>query len=473
MLPQEAAVDPGRPVAVVTAGKRRYKAPMRGLARFVLAAIAFTLVFAMSPAAGAEPGDELTVSVLTMSPGDPVFFKFGHNAIWVHDARTRRDDIYNWGTFSFEEPGLVSKFLRGRLTYWLSVGSLRGTLAQYEQESRYIQVQELDLSAAQKRKIVAAMRDNARPENRTYRYHYYRDNCSTRVRDMIDLGTDGALRAASTDPSPLTFRTETQRLTADVIWAYTFLHTAMGSFIDQPITMWEDMFVPERVEQVLRKAKNRKPDGSIVPLVRTDRRLLEADRPPPPQWPPQRLPGYVIAGLLLGALFGWLTHRVLGWPDGSKPSIGRRLALGLPLGALCSFTAFLGLLFTFFWTLTDHEVAYHNENLLQTNPVSVAMPVIAVGLMRASPWANKAFARVAYALAAMAWVGLALKAMPFWFKQSNAEIIALMLPLWTGMAAAAWMAERAGARAAAPTRGAPGGARSGRGHRGEAPHRPG
>jgi hypothetical protein len=435
---------------------------MRGLPRLLLAALSLAVVLALSGAARAEPGDEYTISVVTMSPGDPVFFKFGHNGIWVHDARTHRDDIYNWGTFSFDEPNLVGKFFQGRLTYWLSVQSLRGTLAQYESENRYIQVQELDLTAAQKRKLVAAVRENARPENCKYRYDYYLDNCSTRVRDMIDMASDGSLKAASTEPSPLTFRTETMRLTADVIYAYTFLHAAMGSFIDQPITMWEDMFVPGRVEEVLRKAKNRKADGSIVPLVRVDRRILDADRQPPPQWPPNWLARYVITGLLLGSLFGWLSHRVLAWPQGSKPPILRRLALGLPLGALATLTGFLGLLFTFYWTLTDHQVAFHNENLLQTNPISVALPVVAIGLMRDSAWAKKAFARVAYALAAMAWIGLAFKAMPFWFKQSNAEIIALMLPIWTAMALAAWMARNPD-KAARILRGAPGGARSGRG----------
>jgi hypothetical protein len=209
---------------------------MRRLARTLLAALAFALVLGLCTAARAEPGDETTISVLTMSPGDPVFFKFGHNGIWVHDARTRRDDVYNWGTFSFDEDGLIWKFFQGRLSYWLSVQSLRGTLAQYESENRYIQVQELDLTPAQKLKLVAALRENARPENRKYRYDYYQDNCSTRVRDMIDMATDGSLRAVSTAPSPLTFRTETMRLTADTLYAYTFLHSAMGSFIDQPIT---------------------------------------------------------------------------------------------------------------------------------------------------------------------------------------------------------------------------------------------
>ncbi|MBI5535909.1 MAG: DUF4105 domain-containing protein [Deltaproteobacteria bacterium] len=430
----------------------------------VVLSLSVLLTLALTPrTASAEPGDEYTISVLTMSPGDPVFFKFGHNAIWVHDARTLRDDVYNWGTFSFDEPGLIQKFLRGRLTYWLSVQGIRGTIAQYDYEGRYVQQQELDLTAAQKRKVVAAMRDNALPANAKYRYHYYRDNCSTRVRDMIDLASDGALKAVSSDPSPFTYRGETSRLTADVLWAYTFLTAAMGSFIDQPITMWEDQFVPERVEQMLRKATVRKPDGRVVPLVKAERRLVEADRQPPRADLPQRTLGYLATGTALGALFGWLAYRVLTLSrrEGTKAPLGLRLALGLPLGAITTLTAFLGLLFLFFWTLTDHEVAYHNENLLQTNPITVAMPIIAIGLMRGSRWAARAFERVALALATMSVIGLLLKAMPWWFKQVNGEIIALLLPLWLGLAAAAWMARTGELSALSPNRrGAPGGARA-------------
>ena len=50
-----------------------------------------TTVLGCPALAHAEPGDELTVSVLTFGPGDHPFFKFGHNAIWVHDEALKRD----------------------------------------------------------------------------------------------------------------------------------------------------------------------------------------------------------------------------------------------------------------------------------------------------------------------------------------------------------------------------------------------
>ena len=60
-----------------------------------------------------EPGTELTISVLTFGPGDHPFYKFGHNAILIHDDLRMRDDVYNFGTFNFESPTLIRDFLGG------------------------------------------------------------------------------------------------------------------------------------------------------------------------------------------------------------------------------------------------------------------------------------------------------------------------------------------------------------------------
>jgi hypothetical protein len=422
----------------------------------VLAALA---VLVGARTARAEPGDEYTVSVITMSPGDPVFFKFGHIALLVRDGRTHRADVYNWGTFSFEERGLVTKFLRGRLTYWLSRQGLRGTVEHYGAENRWVLEQQLALSPAQKLDLVARVLDNYRPENRTYRYHYYRDNCSTRVRDVVDAALGGRLRAVSGAPARMTYRGQTSRLTADTWWAYVFLNLAMGSFIDQPVQEWDEMFVPSKVAEILRRVTVPGPTGQPVPLVRSERLLVGANRAPELAEPPRRKLALASFGALLGAGLGLLAHRLLASARaGGMTPLGRRVALALALGALGLLVGFLGLLFLFFWTLTDHEVAWHNENLLQTSPIAVALPVIAVGLLRDRAWARLGLERLAYALAAMSALGLALKAMPWWFEQVNGEMIALALPTWLGLAAGCFLVRRGvGLRAA----GAPREARSG------------
>jgi Domain of unknown function (DUF4105) len=418
---------------------------MRRSLRFALLVLVVTLGIALVPRdAVAHPGDRYTISLITMSPGDPIFFRFGHNAILVNDARRKTHRVYNWGTFSFNEPGLVEKFLQGRLSYWLSVQPLGPTLAHYDSEHRWLVEQELNLTGEQKLELVRKIEKNARPENRKYRYDYYRDNCSTRVRDAIDSVLDGRLKAISQGPATYTYRGQTSRLVADVWWGHVFLNLAMGSFIDQPVTEWDEMFVPGKVRQMVRKVENVDESGNKVPLIKAERELVKApDRKPPPDAPPSRTLPLLLIGLLMGTLFGWTGFRLLTHPraNNAKAPLGRRLALGLPLGAWTTLTGFLGFLFLFFWTMTDHQVAYHNENLLQTSPLTAAFPVLAIGLMLDRRWARNAFKWLAYVVAAMSVLGLVLKVLP-WFNQVNGMIIAFLSPMWIGLAAGPFLADR-------------------------------
>ena len=224
---------------------------------------------------------------------------------------------------------------------------------------------------------------------------------------------------------------------ADLEWGRFLLNLAMGNYIDQPITEWEELFVPEKVQQMVRKVETVDATGQTVPLVRVERTLVEAPhRKPPPDMPPNRTWSWLIVGLLGGLLFAALGYRLVSYPaeESAKPSVGRRLALAIPLGAWSTVTGFLGLIFVFFWTMTDHEVAYHNENLLQANPLTAAFPVISVGLMLGKPWALRAFKNLAYVVASLSLFGLMAKALP-WFTQVNGDSIALFLPVWFGLAA--------------------------------------
>ena len=56
------------------------------------------------PAGDVAAKDALSIYVMTFGPGDHPFFKFGHDAIWIHDAQASTngtDRVYNFGTFSF------------------------------------------------------------------------------------------------------------------------------------------------------------------------------------------------------------------------------------------------------------------------------------------------------------------------------------------------------------------------------------
>jgi hypothetical protein len=394
--------------------------------RRALALAVAALVSAARPA-HAEPGEQLRISILTFGPGDHPFYKFGHNAILVvGDPRVPGDAVYNFGTFDFESPWLILGFLKGKLNYWLSIQSLGSTISAYRSENRSIEAQDLELEPAQRKALADALYENARPENRFYKYDYYRDNCSTRVRDAIDRITGGKLREVSQDPARLTWRQHTLRLTADDLAVYMGLNVAMGDVIDRPIRVWDEMFLPARLQQTLRLVRVPGPEGQPLPLVRAERTLLSADRAPVRSQPPRWAPAMFGVGALFG---GGLTLL------GKRGSRSARVALGAALFVLGAVLGLFGLIFLMFWTMTDHDVAYHNENLFQCVPWGWGIAYAAVGLTRGR--GRLAF-RLTVAAAAASALGLFLKALP-WFDQSNGQIIALLLPVWAGAAAGIYL----------------------------------
>jgi hypothetical protein len=143
----------------------------------------------------AEPGSELTISLVTMGPGRRVWERFGHNAIWVHDPIRGTDRQFNYGLFDFKQQNFLLRFIQGRMLYWMKGFDAGRYMQQYVLDDRSVWVQQLNLTPAERRRLRDFLEWNERPENRFYHYDYFRDNCSTRIRDAIDRVLDGRIRA--------------------------------------------------------------------------------------------------------------------------------------------------------------------------------------------------------------------------------------------------------------------------------------
>ena len=78
--------------------------------------IIFLVVWALIAAVAAQSP---AVSLLTCSPGSEVYEIYGHTAIRVVDARGI-DVVYNFGMFSFDEPGFVYRFVKGETDHFVA-----------------------------------------------------------------------------------------------------------------------------------------------------------------------------------------------------------------------------------------------------------------------------------------------------------------------------------------------------------------
>jgi hypothetical protein len=375
----------------------------------------------------AEPGAELTVSVMTMGPGAMVWERFGHNAIWIHDPVQGTDLTYNYGLFDFRQQNFILRFARGQMWYWMAGFPAEQYLEEYRRNNRSVWVQELDLPPRARLQLQQFLSWNALPENRFYHYDYYRDNCSTRVRDAIDRVVNGAVRRATTAvPEAASYRFHTQRLTANDPLIYTGLLLALGEGVDRPLTAWEEMFLPLKLREHLRRVTIPGPDGRPVPLVKSERTIFLSTAPSPPDAPPDWLPAYLLLGSTIGAL-AW------GLSRGARRSAVARAGFLLVVAGWAVLVGLAGTVLAGLWGLTDHVMAYRNENLLQMSPLALFILPFLFGAVRGSPGRGRAGFAVAATVAVLSALGLAAKLLP-WFDQVNGSVIALALPAHLGVA---------------------------------------
>jgi hypothetical protein len=385
------------------------------------------------------PGSELVVYLMTMGEGDLVYERFGHNAIWIHDPVAGTDHTYNWGLFDFDQPAFLRRFVQGRMWYWMDAFDADRTARSYFSHNRSVWVQELNLTPGQRRDLADFLEWHRLPENRFYRYDYYHDNCSTRVRDALDRVLGGQLAQQTMGvPADATFRSHTRRVTVLAPITYTGLMIGLGPDVDREISVWEEMFLPLSMRESVRHLTVIDDLGQAVPLVRSERTLFAADRPPLPDAPPRWWPAYLTMGLAMAGLMLILGHF-------SARSAAARAGLA-GLGAAWLLVAgVLGVVLAGLWGLTDHAAAYRNENLFHFNPLALPLAVVFPVLLyrpgRVLPWA----VWLATAVAALSVLGLLLKPLP-WFVQVNGEIIALALPVHLAIAAIAWLLVRERAR---------------------------
>ena len=173
----------------------------------------------------------------------------------MRDTARKLDHTFNFGFFDFEQENFFLRFLQGRMLYFSAAQPVRKEFAQYQAENRSIRLQRLNLDSQQKERLIDYLVDEVSPDNREYLYHYYRNNCSTRIRDAIDLALGGSLEEETRDlPATGNWRDHTRRLTAGDFWLYLGLEVGLGSPVDRDISIWDEMFIPAELADAIAQA---------------------------------------------------------------------------------------------------------------------------------------------------------------------------------------------------------------------------
>jgi uncharacterized protein DUF4105 len=379
----------------------------------------------------APPGSDLTVYLMTMGPGKRVWERFGHNAIWIHDPVRGTDQAYNYGLFDFRQHNFLLRFAQGRMWYWMQGFPAQSYVESYRRANRSVWVQELEVAPAARLQLQQFLEWNEQPEHRFYHYDYYRDNCSTRVRDALDRALGGRIRELTAGmPTGRTYRFHTLRLTTNDPPIYTSLLVALGHPVDRPISAWEEMFLPLAMREHLRKITVLGPGGAEVPLVRSEQTLFESTEPVPPAEPPFWLPYYLIAGVAIGGAAFELGRR-------ARSSRFARTGFILVVWVWALLAGIAGLILAGLWGLTDHAAAYKNENVLQADLLVLGLLWLVPGLASGSHRTARSALRLAGIVAGFSLLGLLLKLFPP-FYQVDGSVIALALPIHAGVLGGLW-----------------------------------
>jgi hypothetical protein len=306
----------------------------------------------------------------------------------------------------------------------------------YRRANRSVWVQELELTPEARRQLQEFLEWNEQPEHRFYHYDYYRDNCSTRVRDALDRVLGGRIRASTAGRmTPRTYRFHTQRLTANDPPVFTGLLLALGHPVDRPISAWEEMFLPLAMRDWIRTISVTDENGRQVPLVRSERTLFESTEPTPPAQPPSWLGMYLLGGVAVGGVTFGLAGAV------RKSGVARWLWL-LVAWSWSLLSGIGGLVLTGLWAFTDHTAAYQNENVLQVDVLSLLLLWLLPRLVFGSAAKARPALILAAVIAGLSLGGWVLKLLPQ-FSQINGDVIALALPAHAGIAAAIYRLARA------------------------------
>ena len=394
-----------------------------------------------NPVVTPERGASLEVTVLTFGQGEYVWERFGHNAIQVDDRATGMSEVWHWGLFDFEQPNFLGRFLTGDTKYWMQGFDPASMVEAYAGYDRTITAQRLAMTPAQKQALLDFLRWNEQDEHKFYRYDYFRDNCSTRLRDALDRALGGALqRALLRERTDRTHRSESLRLVNEMPLTQAGMHVALGHPADVPMTAWEEAFVPMRLRDRLRAMRVPDASGRPVPLVAEERVLYTSHREAESARARNLVPGFLLAGLAVAALLAGMGALAVRGGRGARATFGA-------LGALWGFVpGIVGVVLLLAWTVTRHDFWDRNENLFQLGPQSLPLLVLVPLALARPSWRGRA-ARWAAVVLAIALIGVLLKVLPM-FRQPNLAIAALAVPAHASLAwALARLARGAGARA--------------------------
>jgi hypothetical protein len=333
--------------------------------------ISSLLILLNLPGVFSQQPKDTVVYLLTCGSGSETYSIYGHSAIRVVIPGTKTDTVYNWGVFDFNTPNFVWKFAKGRLNYMLDADPLQRFLQGYYFEKRYVLSQRINLNSNETRRLIVLINENFKPENRSYRYDFFYDDCSTRIRDLFEksIGETLLYPPAVTGKLP-TFRQMVGKYQRPFPWLNFGIDLIMGSPGDKKASFRDRMFLPIEMKNELSEAVINR-EGKMMPMLQNPDVILDFEAIVIKQ-------NFFISPVFI---FTLLLIIVL-----LSPLLKSSKANNLIDIAIFSVYSILALMMIFFNFFTDHQQMKWNFNIVWLNPLILACLLMLILKREGTAW---------------------------------------------------------------------------------------
>jgi hypothetical protein len=295
-------------------------------------------------------------SLITITPGSELYSCFGHSAILLQDTTNKLFKMYNYGTFDFDDPDFYLNFVRGKLKYRLAVENPGDLIFMAKEENRAAIQQIFNLSVAQKQRLYDFLEKNNLPENRYYKYDFFYDNCSSRVRDALVFACGDSLnfnlKPATEEKS---FRGLIDPYLENKRYQDLGMDLGLGVRADKIATPYQYMFLPDYLMNGFA--------GATVKVNGKEEKLVALQETILPNVPDNSATPFYLKPWFAFWLFFFVVLGIT-YYQYKKGLNGRWLDAFLFL-----FVGLFGLVILFLWFGTDHGVTVKNYNLIWAMPL--------------------------------------------------------------------------------------------------------
>ncbi len=306
--------------------------------------------------------EETKLSIISIGEGSSLADAFGHTGIRV--ISNGNDIVFNFGVYDFSAPNFYTNFVKGRPVYKLAIQKYENFKDGYIYQNRYLVEHELNISEESKMNIIDLLVNNSRPENKYYTYDYLRDNCSTRVADILIDDTNNKFKDDKLESKAIfTYRELIHEKISENSWAALGIDLCLGAIIDKKISVRETFFIPETLMKYL--------DELMIDYSKpiTKNIIFSPDSPSKYNegFPKPFLVNSIISLLII----------VLTYFNFKNNSWNRSIDFIIYL-----FSGLIGVLIIYLWFFSNHFASAQNFNFLWAFPFNLA---VVFALIRKTP----------------------------------------------------------------------------------------